>query len=124
MPILYFVALINLIVLYWVDKFLILRVTIRPKKMSEKLEKMVVGIMGWSVVPHLLMAIWIYGNPRIINENLEPNSLAKLILKPKETDLYSQSDNPLFEFRDRLSRSHNIFFTFILIGILALGVAL
>ena len=120
-PVLYFVALANLMVLYWVDKFLILRVTIRPKKLSEKLEQTVVSVLMWSILPHLLMAVWIYGSPKIFNENLDPNALAKAFLSPKTNDLYIQEDNPLNEFRDRLSRPHSIFLTLLLLSIIALA---
>lgn len=69
MPILYLLCFLFLIITYWVDKALILRLYRNPPHIDLYVSKLFNTIILIGMVVHFGFAIWIYGNPDILTSN-------------------------------------------------------
>ena len=69
-PILYPIALLNLISYYIGDKIMLTYYFKKPPLLDEKLSTKFNNILPYAVIFHLLFGFWMYSNPRLSN-NLE-----------------------------------------------------
>jgi hypothetical protein len=67
MPLLNLLAAVNFVVVYWVDKYVFLRLYRTPPPMDEYLA---MAVSGWllpsSAVAHLMFAAWSFSNPEVL----------------------------------------------------------
>jgi len=61
-PILYLTSFLNLLVIYWMDKFLVLRICKLSKTFDDTMENVVRKTLFFALFFHLISAVWTYGN--------------------------------------------------------------
>ena len=66
MPILYWFAAANFVIVYWVDKLVFLRLHCTPPSMDEELAKSVSALLPLTAVFHLAFTAWAFSNPVIL----------------------------------------------------------
>jgi hypothetical protein len=68
MPILYWFAAANFVIVYWVDKFVFLRLHRTPPTMDEDLAKSVSALLPLTAVAHFACTAWAFSNPDILSK--------------------------------------------------------
>lgn len=87
LPFIYLTTFLNLIILYWIDKYFILRVCQRPKELDQQLEVQLRKFMYLFLIIHLVFAIWVYGNEAIFDKNGGLDSNFNWLSKVQETNM-------------------------------------
>jgi hypothetical protein len=88
LPLLFVSTFLNLIIIYWLDKFFLLKICKNPKNFDDKLEISVRRVLYIILVIHLGVAVWVYGNPLIFG------SLPGIDTDLSQFDVLQQSDIP------------------------------
>ena len=70
MPLMPLIGAISFYVSYWVDKYLFCNFYRTPPMYSDKIGKTSTAFVGFSVVLHLIMSIWMMGNGKIFRSEL------------------------------------------------------
>lgn len=66
MPILYLVFLLNLIAIYWLDKYMILRVYQKSQIFTMELTKSVIIQIKWALLVHVVFSFITFSCPNIL----------------------------------------------------------
>lgn len=76
LPVLFLIAGLNLTIMYWIDKYLVLRVAKTPVKLDEKPVLHAINMMKWCFVFHFFVGFAMITNDGILNseELIEPDS--------------------------------------------------
>lgn len=69
LPILFLMAIINFTIIYWVDKWLLLRFYRKPKNYDEKSILFLVHEMKLSFLFHFIIGTFVYSNDRILSNS-------------------------------------------------------
>lgn len=67
LPVLFVIAVINFFIIFWVDKYLLLRFYHSPKNYNEESIMFSLGEMKFSFLFHFLIGLLVYSNERIIS---------------------------------------------------------
>lgn len=78
MPILYWSTTVQLVFIYFLDKFMVLRAARIPQNYSEKLGEIIRKILYYIIIVHLLFAIWLFGNSNIFSSDYDFSTGAAL----------------------------------------------
>jgi len=71
MPLMPILGFFSFFVAYWVDKFLFCNFYRIPPMYSDTMSKTATGFVGYGIVVHLLMTIWMYGNKAIFQSAMD-----------------------------------------------------
>jgi hypothetical protein len=88
LPLLFVSTFLNLNIIYWLDKFFLLKICKNPKNFDDKLEISVRRVLYLMLVIHLAVAVWVYGNPLIFG------SLPGIDTDLSQFDILQQADVP------------------------------
>jgi hypothetical protein len=97
MPILTWIGFLCFFTQYWVDKFLFCNFYRTPPQYSDTMGKMSTNYIGFSIIVHLLLSIWMLGN-RAIFESQDFND-------EQEIKSFESSYNPL-KVHNNLQQEH------------------
>lgn len=107
MPFLYVTSFAQLVLTYFFDKLLLLRVCKLPKNYDEKLESVVRVTLYGVIVLHLCFTIFMYGNPNIFNQSSSFDSYSSVVSSISNT-LEEGSQNIVTKFLKRATLNFNI----------------
>jgi len=107
MPILFLISAINFTIMYWVDKWLVLRFYRLPRNYDESTIKSCLNMMNYAFIWHFILGYMMISNNRIFTTDQSHN--------PKKYDDFGRWFNP-----DRINTPHTILFV-VGNGILMLG---
>jgi len=97
MPMLNVICFLSMLIFYWVDKLMFLRLWRTPPYYSARLGKAATSLLDYAALVHVGMAIWMLGNDEIFS-----SEGAKSIEEYEE--FYERYDS--FDVRSRLSQRH------------------
>ena len=69
MPVLFILVALNFFMIFWVDKFLLLRFYKTPKNYDEQSIKFSISEMKWSFLFHFIVGTLVYSNDRILSSS-------------------------------------------------------
>eukprot|EP00698_Gefionella_okellyi_P022512 TRINITY_DN7477_c0_g1_i2.p1 TRINITY_DN7477_c0_g1~~TRINITY_DN7477_c0_g1_i2.p1 ORF type:complete len:562 (+),score=148.63 TRINITY_DN7477_c0_g1_i2:885-2570(+) len=64
LPVLLFVAAIYMLMKYWTDKYMLLRVARRPRRYTHAMTKFSLNLMPWAILLHTALGFFFYGAQR------------------------------------------------------------
>lgn len=109
MPLLYFSTFLQLTLLFYFDKYWLLRIAKTPKNYDEKLELIVRSVMYYIIFFHCLFAVWVYGTNDIFDaEYLDLASTPASIGGDIIDNLQGRSSGVGEKWFTRLLLKHNI----------------
>ncbi len=114
LPMLFFVSAINFIIIYWVDKVLILRFYKTPKNFNEKTIQYTISNLKWSFLFHAFIGFIMISNDKMLQSEVD----FKDIINDATSDVIGLS---LFT-NDRFSQGHVIMFLFAQIALLIINI--
>lgn len=120
MPFLYITSLAQLILTYFIDKYFLLKVSKLPKNYDQKLETVVRTTLYAAVIIHLVFAIFVYGQPDILDPSYSVISSVSGSVTQISTKINSGTDNVIQKFFNRLTAGPNIVLFILLIVALAM----
>eukprot|EP00753_Platysulcus_tardus_P008360 PLAT15919.1.p1 GENE.PLAT15919.1~~PLAT15919.1.p1 ORF type:complete len:1334 (+),score=543.12 PLAT15919.1:95-4003(+) len=69
LPLLPMLALLAMVVMYWVDKWLMLRVYNKPPRFDESLNEAAIDALPWAVLIHLVITCWMFSTPGMLQSS-------------------------------------------------------
>lgn len=113
LPVLYFSTFLFLLLSYWLDKYVFLKVCRKPYHVDLSISHTVKQIIKGFLIIHLVWSIWIYGSPAIFPDESEVGykQNEQDQLKQQTTDAIGsiyQNDNVITEFFNRALRTQCI----------------
>lgn len=69
LPIMFLIALVNFSIIYWIDKYLLLRFYKTPKNYSDVSIKFTISEMKWGIIFHFIFGALMYSNERILSSS-------------------------------------------------------
>ena len=97
LPLLYLVLYVNLVAVYWLDKYMILRVYQKPQIFTLELTKSVISSIKWALLVHILFSFFMYTTPNILSSAPLENAP-----QPAESE---ETSGDTTEYLERFSKS-------------------
>ena len=66
LPLLYLVLYLNLVAVFWLDKYMILRIYQKPHIFTLELTKSVISTFKWAMLLHILFSFTLFSTPNIL----------------------------------------------------------
>jgi len=111
MPLMTWIGFACFFIQFWVDKFLFCNFYRTPPQYSDTMGKMTTQYVGYSIIVHLLMSIWMLGNKAIFE--------SKSFDRQGDISQFEQSYNPL-KLHGNLEQAHVVPLATFLVGFVVL----
>jgi len=118
MPLILMFAVVNFLVVFWVDKFLLLRSSRLPPSFDHTIADSAVAMLPLAALLHTAFAIWMYGHPLVFpSESIDGESGWALYIEWYDT--FEQSSGMALEqtIRQRMATSATILLSLLFVAI-------
>jgi hypothetical protein len=93
MPLLNIIATINFILIYFMDKYAFINLSLIPQKLNTMLGKQATSLIPFAVVIHLVISIWVLSNRELFTTDIVSSTEDFIIIG--ETDLKERVRSPV-----------------------------